>query len=454
MEPLIYLIEQPPALIKSHLDSISTWESKPRFELANWDSPLREKLLWCNAQLIVAVAVPMTPQAIGFFKWLREHPIQTPILAVLPSDIDGETLGAISESADDFILWPIHEVELRHRLQRILGANGDKAELESARSHLTASVGMGQLVGNHPAFVRAIHPIPLFARSDLPVLITGPTGTGKELCARAIHLLGNRRNFPFIAADCGAIPDHLLENELFGHVRGAFTDAHADQKGLAAMAKGGTLFLDEIDALSLCAQAKLLRFLQERSYRPLGGDRIIRAEVHVIAATNRDIESCVAQKLFRSDLYFRLNALRLQLPSLIERQSDIELLARHFLNTRSSSSGSTRNTFSPAALRKLKSYDWPGNVRELFNVVECAALFAEGQQILPSHISLPVPDNDDYNSASDFSRARARAIEAFERSYVESLLRKHDGNVTRAAVEARKDRRSFGRLKKKYGIML
>jgi DNA-binding NtrC family response regulator len=311
---------------------------------------------------------------------------------------------------------------------------------------------MGQLVGSHPAFVKAIKSIPLIANSDLTVLITGATGTGKELCARAIHLLGKRRNLPFIAADCGAIPDHLFENELFGHARGAFTDAHAEQKGLAAMAEGGTLFLDEIDALPLGTQAKVLRFLQEGVYRPLGSERFVKADVRVITATNRDIDACVREKAFRSDLYFRLSALRVQLPTLLERHSDIQLLACHFLRTLSPSPVAGRRSFSPAALRKLESYDWPGNVRELYNVVQSTALFADTQLILPGDIALPIPDPPNPAAGGDFTQARAQAIQAFEKRYVEDLLRKHNGNVTRAAIEAGKDRRAMGRLKKKYGI--
>jgi DNA-binding NtrC family response regulator len=314
-------------------------------------------------------------------------------------------------------------------------------------------MGMGQLVGNHPSFLNVIKAIPLLAKSDHPVLITGPTGTGKELCARGIHLLGNRRSFPFIAVDCGAVPDHLFENELFGHSRGAFTDAHAEQKGLIAMAEGGTLFLDEIDALSMAAQAKLLRFLQERVYRPLGADRFVQARVRIIAATNRDIEACVREKRFRADLFFRLNALKMDLPGLAERHGDVELLARHFVKMEIPDQPN-KKSISQAALRKLDSYHWPGNVRELLNVIRRTVLFAEGNIILASDVHLPVPDTPDDEPVDDFNHARIRAIEAFEKQYAEQLLRKHKGNVTRAAREAGKDRRAFGRLKKKYGIDL
>jgi DNA-binding NtrC family response regulator len=417
----------------------------------DWNSLALEELQSCKAQLILAVATPLVPQAIALFKWLEENPISTPVVVLLPREIDDEILSLVSRSTVDFILWPIHKGELRYRLERILGGWTRKDELNSTHEELSETLGLDQLVGKHPAFVNAIQTIPLVAKGDLPLLISGATGTGKELCARGVHNFSKRRNFPFIAVDCGAIPDHLFENELFGHARGAFTDAHSDQKGLAAIANGGTLLLDEIDALSLVAQAKLLRFLQERAYRPLGSEKFVKADVNVIAATNRDIERHVHEKQFRSDLYFRLNVLRIELPPLCDRGSDIELLARHFLRIHCSTHG-VRKWFSPAALRKLESHTWPGNVRELLNVVQRAAVLCEEAYILPAHIPLATPQTPQIPARAGFQLARSRAIEAFEKCYVESLLAKHNGNVTRAALEAGKDRRAFGRLKKKYNI--
>jgi two-component system response regulator GlrR len=400
--------------------------------------------------MICAVAVPLLPQAMNLFQWLGENTLASPILAIVPRTVDEETLDAVSESSTDFMLWPFHKGELRHRLQRILGDGAQEMAFESAHQRLMEEMGMEQFIGNHPVFEEAIRQIPLIAKSDLPVLIAGPTGTGKELCARAIHHLSKRRSYPFIALDCGAIPDHLFENELFGHVRGAFTDAHSEQKGLASMANGGTLFLDEIDALSWGAQSKLLRFLQERTYRPLGSERFLKAEVNVIAATNRDIEQCVRDKQFRSDLYFRLNVLRLDLPPLIKRPTDIPLLARHFLHAQCNRMGT--KLFTQAALRKLEAYDWPGNVRELLNVVQRAAILSENSYILPSDISFSTSEQPSEPLIEDFRHGRSRAIEAFEKRYVQELLQKHQGNVTRAAAEAGKERRAFGRLKKKYQI--
>jgi DNA-binding NtrC family response regulator len=327
-----------------------------------------------------------------------------------------------------------------------------RQDIVSVQGRLTAEMGLANLVGQDPGFLRTIEKIPIIARSGNPVLITGETGTGKELCARAIHHLGKRRNFPFIPIDCGAFPDHLFENELFGHARGAFTDAHGEQKGLIAMAEGGTLFLDEIDSLSPAAQAKLLRFLQERTYKPLGADKLARADVSVIAATNQDLEALVRDKRFRSDLFFRLDVLRLHLPPLRERRADIPILARHFVGEVCGEGGLTRKTLTPATLRLLALADWPGNVRELFNVIQRAVLFCEGTQILPTHVSPRIAPASARSLNGGFRQARAQAIETFEKLYVEDLLRTSQGNVTRAAREAQKDRRAFGRLVKKYHI--
>jgi DNA-binding NtrC family response regulator len=218
------------------------------------------------------------------------------------------------------------------------------------------------------------------------------------------------------------------------------------------MAEGGTLFLDEIDALSLAAQGKLLRFLQERTFRPLGADRFLSANLNVISATNRDLEAVVREQRFRADLFYRLNVLRLHLPALRERRTDIGILAAHFLKEACAATKSGPRSLSPAAIQALLQHDWPGNVRELANVVHRAVVAAEGHLVLPCHIALTQDAQRGAHSYVGFQHARAAAVAAFERHYVEDLLRKHGGNVTRAAQDARKERRAFGRLIKKYGI--
>jgi DNA-binding NtrC family response regulator len=419
--------------------------------IVSWDALALEVLPDYDTDVIVALAAVDPTPARRLFDWLADHPVRRPILAVLPSPPDEALIESAAGAVDDFVLLPVREEELRQRLTRMLSPARDGVEGVSAR--LAAEVGLRQLAGQDATFLRAIARLPRMALSDMPVLILGETGTGKELCARAIHHLSRRRSQPFIAVDCGAVPDHLFENELFGHARGAFTDAHRDQRGLIAMADGGTLFLDEIDALSPAAQAKLLRFLQERMYRPLGADRFARADVNVIAATNRDLEACVREQRFRSDLYFRLNVLPLQLPPLRQRRGDIPVLAHRFLQEAMAAPGVRARSFSPAALGALLRHPWPGNVRELQNVVRRAAVASESPQIRPADLALPGGVVEEGPAPPvHFRAARAAALEGFERRYIERLLRRHDGNVTRAAREAQKDRRAFGRLIKKYGI--
>jgi DNA-binding NtrC family response regulator len=300
--------------------------------------------------------------------------------------------------------------------------------------------------------VRVIEQIRLAARSNCSVVVTGETGTGKELCARALHHLSARRHRPFIPVDCAAFPENLFESEMFGHVRGAFTDAHRDQKGLIDLAAGGTLFLDEIDSLGLTLQAKLLRFIQDRRYRPVGSARFLDADVRVIAATNKDLEMLLREGNFRSDLFFRLNVVTLHMVALRERRSDIPILARHFLRALAQENSTTKKILQPTALRRLVEYDWPGNVRELYNVIQRADVFSAGRQIQIDALGGSAADPVATSSIGNFREARARTIEAFERNFVMDALRKADGNVTRAARLAQKDRRVFGRLMKRYDI--
>ena len=421
------------------------------YERKVWDSFVPETLRHSPAKLILAQASPSTDKVARFFEWLRHNPIHIPTLAILPEVSDPDWLQTITAVIDDFVFMPLREKELELRIERILGA---QSAARQRHNFLQQQMGLKNLVGAHALFLCALEKVPLFAASNAPVLITGETGTGKELFAHAIHSLSQRRSGPFIPVDCGSLPEQLTENELFGHCRGAFTDAHSEQKGLVGMANGGTLFLDEVDALSAPNQAKLLRFLQEGTYRQLGADLFTRSNARIIAATNRNVEQCVEQKVFRSDLYFRLNVLRLELPALRQRRGDVSLLAQHFLESECRGACTEGKFFAPAALRKLEGYHWPGNARELLNTVQRAALCASGRQVKAEDILLSAQANAQETSSQGgtFQTAKQQTIESFERNYVEELLARHRGNITRAALEAGKERRAFGRLIKKYGI--
>ncbi len=418
-------------------------------ERRTWEI-FQPKVLDTPADVILISAVPDPEPLLCFFDWLRTHPMETPTVAILPERPDSPIFQTAFEMADDFILFPVRGGEISQRLMRILGPTTVNPEPPFRR--LVAELGHSRMIGTHRSFLHALQQTASFATSCAPVLIEGETGTGKELFAHAIHSLSNRRLGPFVPVECGALPEQLAENELFGHSRGAFTDAYSDQKGLAGLAEGGTLFLDEVDTLSLSNQAKLLRFLQEGTYRALGSDQFKRGDVRVISATSQSLEECVQRREFRQDLYFRLHVLRLKLPPLRERCGDISLLGRHFLDALAAETKSERKLLSPAGLQKLEAYCWPGNVRELLNAIQRAFYLSPGKQILPCHIVLSSSKEFEVSEVENFRVAKRRVLEKFEASYVEALLRRHNGNITRAAQDAGKERRTFGRLVKKYSL--
>lgn len=323
-------------------------------------------------------------------------------------------------------------------------------EEQRVAEKLTKRFGLHQLIGQSAPFLAIKAMLTSIAQHQVSVLILGETGTGKELVARAIHYLSPRHAQPFSAVNCGAIPVDLIENELFGHSRGAFTGAATAATGLIQEADGGTLFLDEIDCLPSLAQVKLLRFLQEKEYRPLGSAQMRRADVRVIAATNTNLEDALKQGHFRHDLYYRLNVIPVTLPALRDRPDDIPLLACHFLAKCRKEFSKPPMDFTAEALRRLQSYDWPGNVRELEHVVERAIVLAQNPRIEAHDLRLPLTMPPP--SRLPFREAKIQVVTQFERSYIEELLAEYQGNISRAARAARKDRRAFWHLMRKHGI--
>jgi transcriptional regulator with GAF, ATPase, and Fis domain len=321
------------------------------------------------------------------------------------------------------------------------------------------------LIGRSPAFVAAKRLISRIAACDAPVVIEGETGTGKELAARAIHYQGARQNRAFVPVNCGAFPDTLIENELFGHKRGAFTDARTEFPGLLRLADGGTLFLDEVDSLTLRAQGTLLRFLQDRRFRPLGSRTEESADVRIVAAANRDLARLVDGGAFRSDLLFRLKVLFVELPPLRQRPGDPELLADHFIEECHRRYGRAAKGMHESFRRFVNDHSWPGNVRELENFIhrefllsddpELCCPMAEATASLPSAPEIaapPVLEPELDMGIEDYRTAKARVIEAFNRDFLRALLARNAGNVSRAARASGKERRALGKLLKKYGI--
>src|SRR5262245_37042209 len=300
------------------------------------------------------------------------------------------------------------------------------------------------------------------AATDAEVLISGPSGVGKELYARYVHECSPRNKAEFVPVNCGALPADLLENELFGHVGGAFTGARPRSEGLVAAAEGGTLFLDEVDSLALICQVKLLRFLQEKEYRQLGETRIRRANVRIIAATNTDLLAAVRNGWFREDLFFRLRVIPIEIPPLCQRPADIPLLLEEYANLFAKSYQLPRITFSVAAMETLKSYSWPGNIRELENCVKCLTCWQLNRHIQPEDLPLlnleaallaesganggadwRVSDANPQLTSLPYNKAKRDLLDQFEREYIEEALQRSGGNIALAARQSKKPRRVF-----------
>ena len=338
---------------------------------------------------------------------------------------------------------------------RRMSKEAREAHEDLVRAQREAQV-LKKFVGESKTLRRAMSIVALAARSDATILVTGETGTGKELVARAVHYLSDRASEPFVAVNCGSLTDTLLEDELFGHERGAFTDARHRRSGLIAQAERGTLFLDEIDSLTPRGQVALLRVLQDKVYRPLGGEREFHAEVRFVAATNVPLLDAVASGAFRADLYYRLSVFTIELPALRDRKEDILRLAAHFLAEHCSDGRPP--SLSPAAAGALLSFDWPGNVRELENAIIRAVRLCETDVVEVEHLLIPgtTAGADAAPAAPPPSRKlrmlKREVIRSFEHDYLSRLMREADGNITLAAKIAGKDRRDLGKLLKKHGL--
>jgi two-component system NtrC family response regulator len=348
-------------------------------------------------------------------------------------------IGAMKGGAVDYLVKPLDLEELEVAVQRCLEEN-PAAEPDRQESGF-------DVVGRDPKMIAIYKRIGAVSRTRTPVLIRGETGTGKELVARTIHNHSATASEPFVAINCAAVPETLLESEMFGHVRGAFTGATSDREGRFAQAGAGTLFLDEIGDVSLAFQAKLLRVLQEREYTPVGGARSRRTDARIIAATHRPLEQMVAAGSFREDLYFRLRVVELEVPALRERRGDIVPLARHLLAKAAKEMGREGARFSVNALRAIQAHDWPGNVRELENAILRALALAPGA-IVTDHDLTPLAKRVATIGADD------RSLNTLEREHVERVLLECEGNKRRAAKQLGVSRPRLDRLIEKHAIVV
>lgn len=369
-----------------------------------------------------------------------------PLFAVTDNQEADSLFQLLQSGFDDFATPPFSSSEVVPRIRRMVCRQKE----QDVQLHLKKKeFGLKRFIGTSPLLLSEINKIPLLAQCDVSILISGETGTGKELCARALHYLSPRSGGPFIPVNCGAIPMELAENELFGHERGAFTGANASRVGVIEEAEGGTILLDEADCLPSAVQVKLLRFLQEKEYRRLGSTRTRNADVRILAAMNSDAREAMESGKLRQDLYYRLNVVPLVLPPLRHRKEDIPLLARYFLNKFARDFRRNVSDISPEALEQLTTYEWPGNVREMEHTIQRAVIFSQETVLQASSLSLPTTVS---SPAASFKQAKADVIASFESNYIRQLLEAHGGNITRAASAARKNRRAFWQLIRKHNI--
>jgi len=365
---------------------------------------------------------------------------------VIAANTDGIAVAARC-GASDVVVRPLTAAELAFRVDRAAPERGGNASRRPRKSDVI--IGSG-------AWIKELYDrIAMVAATDVTVAIFGESGTGKELVARTIHNSSPRHDAPFVVVNCAAIPEQLLEDELFGHVRGAFTDATRDREGLLAAAHSGTLFLDEIGELPLPLQAKLLRVLQSQEFRRIGDDQDRRVDVRIITATNRDLDQLVARGSFRQDLYYRINVFPMHLPPLRERPDDIALLVHHFVQKYRARLGKPVEGVTPGALARLTAYDFPGNVRELENKIHQAMVVAGGQHIEDADIALPAPGPNSVvrvDVARPFREVKQETIDAFESAYLTELLRVHKGNLAQAARAAGMDRKNLWALALRHGL--
>ncbi len=362
---------------------------------------------------------------------------------------------ALKKGAYDYLTKPLDFDELRLAMERAMDHSQLKEENRLLRETLGSHFDIQNIIGRSTAMVKLLETVAQVAPSEATVLITGDSGTGKELIAGAIHFNSPRKDGSFVKVNCAAITETLLESELFGHEKGAFTGAHRLKEGRFRQADGGSLFLDEVSEMSLGMQVKLLRALQEREITRVGGEEVIKVDVRVIAATNKDLIQEIESGRFREDLYYRLNVITLNVPLLRERKEDIPLLAQHFLNTFAEKNRKQIKGFTPQAMDQLLKYDWPGNVRELMNAVERAVVLSRSEYLDEQDLPLVIEDalSDEEKSPSRYAVPADLPLEDVEKATILKTLESTDGNKSEAARRLGITRKTLHKKLKKYGMM-
>ncbi len=429
-------------------DSLSDWLAEDGYNVSTVKNG-NEALKLVNEKdwdvLLVDLKMPGLSGLDVLLKVKEINP-NTPVIIMTAYATVDTAVEAIKKGAYDYITKPFNPEEITLTLKKIIAHQKLVKENILLKDELKKRYYLGNIIGKSPKMLKVFELVKMVANTKSNVLITGESGTGKEVIARAIHETGNRKEQPFIAISCAALPDTLLESELFGYEKGAFTGAVNSRKGKIEIANKGTLFLDEIGEISTKTQLDLLRFLEEREFRRLGGEKLISVDVRIITATNKNLELAIKQGIFRSDLYYRLNVVNIHLPPLRERKDDIPLLAHHFLEKYTLENNKNIDGFSPEALNLLIEYNWHGNVRELENVIERATVVSKENLITPQNL----PDNIRGKKPPKF--AGVSSLKDMEKHYIKQILEETNWNMKVSAQKLGIARSSLYRKIKEYKI--
>ncbi|MDR2877626.1 MAG: sigma 54-interacting transcriptional regulator [Chromatiales bacterium] len=441
MRPKILLVDDDPDLLRLLSIRLNTagWEVMTASSAESALSLLEER----QPQVVVTDLRMDGMDGMDFFDTVHERFSTLPVIILTAHGTIPEAVEATKRGVFTFLTKPFDSKDLLdhiHRALRISGIPVEESEGGTQSSFSSEIITRSAIMDDLLKQARRV------AVSNAAVLIHGESGTGKELLARAIHRAGPRREQPFLGLNCSAIPEHLLESELFGHNKGAFTNATRDHKGLFQAAEGGTLFLDEIGDMPLVLQAKLLRVLEEKEVRPVGATANVPVNVRIISASHHDLDELAKSRLFREDLYYRLNVVRLDIPPLRERPEDVQLLANHFLREIAAGGGTPAQSFSPEAMERLVTAPWPGNVRQLLNVIEYSATLCTTAVIPLSLVQRALRLKT--GALPSLSTARRN----FEREYLTRLLKMTEGNITQAARLAQRNRTELYKLLHRYHL--
>ena len=462
--PRVLVVDDEPSLLRA-LESLLR---KKGFEVVALESPITATQQLAQEDFDVALLDVKMPELSGLelLNAVKHRRPEVEVIMMTGHATVETALAAVKAGAYDYLTKPFEDVEL---VARSVAKAAERKMLFDRNRELErqleerAPAGPEGLVGTSVGMREVTRMVEAVAYSAATVLVTGESGTGKELVARALHARSPRRAQPFVALNCGALTETLLESELFGHVKGAFTGAQRDQKGLFDAADGGTIFLDEIGDIPPPTQVRLLRVLQEGEIKRVGAADSVRVDVRVIAATHRDLPKLVKAGKFREDLFYRLNVINIPLPPLRERIEDIPLLAHHFLRRYADRLGKKVRSVSPEAIELLSGYRWPGNVRELENAIERAVVLSRGETIMPADLppaitgrtaplvrEAPVSGDEAAWLTLSYAAAKEQALRRFEKGYVDALMKACDNNISAAARKAGMDRSNFKRVLRKY----